>query len=162
MQMKARRETILGEEALGTTERMCTGCFSVYFDKHWHAPAFFGGAASVKRARLKGGLCDACRMKTAKEPASYAGEVTVAGRFAADDLAEIVRLIRNVGKRAMRRDPEDRILSLERTKDGVRIRTSENQLAVSIGKQVHRARKGTDLTITWSHHDKPVRVRITR
>jgi len=162
-QMKARRETILGPESLGSTERICTGCSAVYFDKHWHSPSFFGGKAAVRKAALAKGLCDACALRRkGSRDTSYVGEVVVTGGYTVMELGELVRAARNAGKRAQRRDPEDRILSIETVPGGVRIRTSENQLAVSIGKQLHRARKGAKLTITWSHDDKPVRVRLEK
>jgi hypothetical protein len=70
-------------------------------------------------------------------------------------------LARNVANRAGRRDPEDRIIKIVDAGESVVIYTTENQLAVSIGKQIHSARKGGTLVITWSHQDKPVRVRWT-
>ena len=71
---------------------------------------------------------------------------------------EMVAIVRKAGKRAIRRDPMDRIVSVTVYGGRIRVLTSENQLAVSLGKQLHRARKRSVLTITWSAHDKPVRV----
>ena len=74
---------------------------------------------------------------------------------------EVVGLVRNAGKRAMKRDPEDRVISVVVSGAKIRVLTSENQLAVAIGKQLHQARKGGKLTIIWSAQDKPVRVHWT-
>jgi hypothetical protein len=73
----------------------------------------------------------------------------------------VLALARNVGRRAQARDPEDRIIKINDAPGGAVVTTTENQLAVSIGKQIDRARKGGKLDITWSQGDKPVRVRWT-
>ncbi len=160
-QHKARRASILGERVLGKRERVCPDCFSVYYDKHWHAPSFFGGKRAVRSASLLSERCTECTIRAkARGSVTFAGEVTLKGEFSPEEQAELLRLVRNVGKRATKRDPQDRIIHIDSSGTSVKIFTTENQLAVSIGKQIHRARKGTTLTITWSHDDKPVRVLV--
>lgn len=160
-QLHARRTSILGERILGKKERVCPDCLSVYYDKHWHAPSFFGGKRAVRSAALVSERCIECKVRAnARGSRVFAGEVTLKGDFTDEERAELLRLVRNVGKRAVRRDPQDRIVRIDSTRASVKIFTSENQLAVAIGKQLHRARKGTTLTIIWSHDDKPVRVTV--
>jgi hypothetical protein len=86
----------------------------------------------------------------------WAGEVVLEGLNAAEK-ADVRGLIRHTGARGPR-DPNDRVIKIEDTKNGLRILTAENRLALSIGKRVHRSRKGGTLTITWSPGDMPVRV----
>lgn len=129
---------------------VCDRCGAVMYDKHWHAPALVTG---WKKMNATTGRCDACLR--GKE---FVGEVVFEGLKDAQEREEVLGLVRNIGKRAQRRDPEDRVISIETVGSRVRVTTSENQLAVSIGKQVHEARKGGELQVTWSAGDKPVRV----
>ncbi len=136
----------------------CEDCAALWFDKHWHAPSVLEG---IDLANASKGLCEECR-RARRSPkgaaAPYAGEVTLDGEFSPKEKEEILGLVRNVGKRAMSRNPEDRIVRIAEMGGTIKVYTTENQLAVSIGKQVHGARKGSELTIVWSHDDMPVRV----
>jgi hypothetical protein len=135
----------------GGEPAVCPGCRAVLYDKHWHDRALVASwldlrsAASVK--------CDACR-----SGGNHAGEVVLEGLGDSVERDEVIALVRHVGNRATRRDPEDRIVGITVKGSRVRVLTSENQLALSVGKQVHAARKGGELEVTWSDEDKPVRV----
>ncbi|MDD5252240.1 MAG: hypothetical protein PHT12_06485 [Patescibacteria group bacterium] len=129
----------------------CGDCGAVYYDKHWHSAELV--PAKVRTGGLAKKKCDVCRAG-----AAYAGEVLIEGVADQGERAEIAALVRNIGKRATLRDPEERIVRLHDDGSSLRIFTSENQLAVSIGKQVDQARKGGRLDIVWSADDKPVRV----
>ena len=74
---------------------------------------------------------------------------------------EVVNLVKNIGKRAQLRNPEDQIIKIEDKNDAIRITTTDNQLAVSIGKQVDAAFKGGKLKVVWSREDAPARIRWT-
>lgn len=158
-QMKARRDRIVTPKIAATGAAACPDCGAVYFDKHWHS-------CSEPECRLKAGklprkVCPECRLmkKSGRGPGNYAGEVLIDGVADRNELREIKNLVMNVAKRAAKRDPEDRIVNVVEGPGSLDIFTSENQLAVSIGRQVHQARKGGELSITWSKSDKPVRVR---
>ncbi len=140
----------------------CGSCGAIYFDKHWHSPAVLAGDMDI--TWLKAGMCEECRAQKKKTSSgvAYAGEVVLDGEFSPTEKVEILGLIRNVGKRAIARDPMDRIVRIAESGGAVRAYTSENQLAVAIGKQVHRSHKGGKLTITWSEGDKLVRVHWTK
>lgn len=86
----------------------------------------------------------------------WAGEVVLEGLTAAEK-EEVLNMVRHTGGKGPR-DPNDRVVRIEDSAKGLRILTAENRLAMSIGKRVHRARKGGTLTITWSPGDLPVRV----
>jgi hypothetical protein len=130
---------------------ICDQCQAVLYDKHWHAKSLVASWLDLKGAAS--GRCDACRGGK-----QFAGEVVLEGLKNSLERDEIIALVRNVGKRALKRDPEERIISLEIAGSRVRATTTENQLAVAIGKQIHEARKGGELHIIWSDGDKPVRV----
>ncbi len=143
--------------------RVCRSCHAVYFDEHWHAWQRAKVLAErLKRMGARETICAECRWaRDAKrgQGVNYEGEVLLSGWRTTDEKVDILQLVRNIGKRATLRDPEDQIIRIEDNGDRVRILTTENQLAVGIGKQVDRARKGGKLDIVFSHGDAPVRVR---
>ncbi|KPJ85494.1 hypothetical protein AMJ57_02835 [Parcubacteria bacterium SG8_24] len=161
--LKARRDEIVRDKVLGRKGNLvCGGCGALYYDKHWHSRGVFGTRPSM--SGLTKGKCDQCRSRLVSAPdriVNFGGQVIVEGLRTAEDRSEISALVRNVGKRAVRRDPNDRIIRIVRRGERLTVFTTENQLAVSIGKQIDRARKGGKLVITWSSTDKPVRVRWT-
>lgn len=156
----------------GESLRRCTRCGAVYFDKHWHTiPRFWEVYKKMlPRKKIVDGLCIECKwVKSghADRRTDWAGKVDYEGEVILENLIsrdknEILNLIRNIGKRAIKRDPQDQIIRIKDEGRRVIITTTENQLAVSIGKQVDRAFKGGNLEIKWSHEDAPARVRWTR
>lgn len=107
-------------------------------------------------------LCAECKWITGgKGKTGWEGEL-ILENLISDDKKEILNLVRNVGKRAFLRDPEDQIIKIDDRGEKVIITTTENQLAVSIGKQVASAFKGGHMEIIWSAEDAPARVRWAR
>jgi len=146
--------------------RLCERCGAVYFNEHWHTiPNFLKiYQKMLPKKFLREELCFECRwIKEGKAEAKthWEGEVILENLILADK-SEILNLVRSIGNRATKRDPEDQIIKIEDMGRKVRIATTENQLAVSIGRQVARAFKGGNLKINWSHQDAPARVRWTR
>lgn len=140
------------------TEARCPDCGAIYFKKHWHTAALLNPevvkmASEVRRCME----CEARAESGSVHP--YAGEVVLSGLDDADERSMVLATVYNIGDRAFLRNPEERIVSIATSGNDIVIRTTENQLAMSIGKQVHSSRKGGELQITWSHDDKPVRVR---
>ena len=138
---------------------VCSDCQAVYFDKHWHtnpkmAKVLLASPGVVRVA------CTECSWKrgSAGKTVNYEGEVLLQNIPDEEIKLQVLRLVRNVGKRALTRDPEDQIIRIEDKVGRIRITTTENQLAVSIGKQIARAFKGGELQIKWSHEDGPARV----
>lgn len=147
----------------GKETPVCGRCQAIYFDKHWHTmPEVYEWLKKQKgKGSLVTGLCGECELvkragSLAKE--GWEGEVILDGLILGEEKNNILNTVRNVGKRATSRDPEDQIIKIDDQGSRVVIRTTENQLAVSIGKQVARAFKGGELTIKYSHEDAPVRV----
>lgn len=162
-QTQARRADIVRKDvAAGPSGIRCVHCGAIFHDKHWHSRTLLEMPnTSMMASALKDGWCDECRWERlhASRAIPHSGEVILVGPFVPQERREILHLIRNVGHRAMERDPEDRVVHIADEGDGIRVFTSENQLAVSIGKQVDHARKGGKLEIVWSKTDKPVLVK---
>jgi NMD protein affecting ribosome stability and mRNA decay len=125
---------------------VCDGCGAVYTRKSWRRDR------RVNHAMLTGAgwvRCPAC-IRAGTETAN--GRVVVRGEIAADTLAAIRRRIRNVAARAAHTQPEHRIVSLDRTRDGLEILTSSQQLAHRV---VHELKKafGGRAVYRWSDAD---------
>lgn len=137
---------------------LCTRCHAVYFDEHWHAGKGLY-EASKGRKSVREVLCPECLNITINKGGDgYEGEVVLKGLDDLEQRGEVIREVRNIGRRAARRDPEDQIIKIEDRGSTIRVTTTENQLAVSIGKQVDRAHKGGKLEIKWSKEDMVARV----
>lgn len=136
---------------------ICPKCHAVYFGKRWH-PAKELAKAYAASEKIVYELCPEDKeMRKGHGAMGYEGEV-ILKNIPNGLVAELEQEIRNIGKRAESRDPEDKIIKIERTAGGIRVLTSENQLAASIGRQVARAHKGGQLEIKWSKGDAPARV----
>jgi len=132
---------------------MCPECDSVYYEKSWHHRLEDYKQLSEDK-RIKFLLCPACQMIKNK---TYEGKVSIASPAQENIEKELLNLIKNVGQRAFKRDPLDRIIKIKKTKGKIEVLTTENQLAVSIAKQIKRAFKGK-LDIKWSHQEDVVRI----
>lgn len=125
-----RSEFVKAKKGIG----VCKVCFNVYTKKQWRS-------ADKKFDELKKGreegvymtICPACKMI---KNGLYEGEIKV--QNIPDKLfAELVHLAANFGERAKKRDPQDRIIGIEKRGKGLRITTTENQLAVKLAKKIH-------------------------
>jgi len=135
----------------GTEETiLCSKCKAIYYGKCWHKNArlFEKNIKCTKKI-----LCPACKW-TKTNLAEGIIVLTLK-----DNLKEkeILNLVRNVETKAKLRDPEDRIMKINKEENKITILTTENQLALSIAKQIKRAFKG-DLKIKWSHNEDVVRL----
>jgi len=83
-------------------------------------------------------------------------KLLIDGAFSAAEQKEILAVVEAAGHRATKRDPKATIDLIEVKSSGITVYVSNNHLALALGKQLHSARKGGELTITWSHDDKPV------
>lgn len=133
---------------------MCPECKAAYYYKSWHHSLEDYQKLSEDK-RIKFSICPACQMIKDK---TYEGQVIIRG-IMLDKKDEIINLIKNVAERAFKRDPMDRIIKIENNSiSEVEVLTTENQLAVSIGKQVKRAFKGGAIEIKWSDEESVARV----
>ncbi|MFH1837882.1 MAG: hypothetical protein ABH808_00045 [Candidatus Kuenenbacteria bacterium] len=134
---------------------LCQKCKAIYYEKCWHKDLnFLKGKDKIKHT--KKGLCTACKWTKA----NLAEGVIILNLENEFKEKEILNLVKNVETRAQLRDPEDRVIKINKEKNKIIILTSENQLALSIAKQIKRAFKG-ELEIKWSHNEDVVRIEWT-
>lgn len=146
-----------------TGVRICDRCAAVLYDGHWHADPVAREALTDAKPRSASveAFCPQCRYVMEGEgraDADFEGQVTLDGLHDAKEKDSILRTVRNYARDMEKRDPEDQIIALEDRGDRVIVATSDNQLAVGIGKAVDKAFKGGELRIVWSEDDKPARV----
>lgn len=156
-----RQEPTTQQQELGLAKKeyiVCQDCSAAYFDKSWHR----GLEEDVKHFEeknkmIKFKICPACQMRRDKK---YEGEIVLkfpvsSFRFPKE---EILNLLKNSNQQAQEKDPMDRVLWTEEKDDGLHVYTSENQLAVKIGKKLKSAYKDSKLEIKHSHAEDPIRV----
>ena len=135
---------------------LCKTCSAVYYHKSWHHNLLKYDSLEKDKGIFVA-MCPACRMK---RDGAFEGEVIIEN-IPKDVREEITRLIQNIGERAYARDPMDRILSLRSLgKNGLVVHTSENQLALTIGKEVIMAHKSAKKSVTLSREESVARVKI--
>jgi NMD protein affecting ribosome stability and mRNA decay len=124
---------------------ICPGCRAVYRHKRWTLDRQdydrLANDAAVQRVR-----CPACR----KIEDRYAeGYVTLRGAYFQAHEKEIRNMLKNEETKAMAKNPLERVISMEREGDELRIETTEEKLAEHLGRALNKAHQG-DLTVTWS------------
>ncbi|EKD49957.1 MAG: hypothetical protein ACD_63C00001G0005 [uncultured bacterium] len=146
----SRRQDVQGKEPISALA--CPKCGAVFYKKRWQwNPDLL---EKFEKDKDKHEICPACKT-TKKEEAE--GVIHVAGFVSQEQKEEILKLVKNVGERATKRDPLDRIFTWDDKEWETTVYTTENQLAVSIGKQIKRAYNG-ELDIKWTHEGDVVRV----
>jgi hypothetical protein len=139
---------------------VCPECEAVYYHKSWH----HGMEGAVKdqmpeefadKHGIKFRTCPACQMKKDKV---YEGEVIIRVGKSGGVKSDILNAVKNSDKQAQDRDPMDRVLWIDDRGSEVRVYTSENQLAVKIGKKINSAFKGGKLNIKYSGKEDTARV----
>ncbi len=136
---------------------ICPKCHNVFFKKSWHHPgsrSLIGSEVRrTKETHFK--LCPACVMVKDR---TYEGEISISDVPARYE-AELMHLVVAFNARAQKRDPQDRVIDIERVKGGYRITTTEDQLAVRMAKKIKRVFNKVDLHISYSREPYEV-VRI--
>lgn len=139
----------------------CTRCHALYFAKHWHTwsnPA----VRLPENLAVAGTLCPACESINSARGSNanfgYGGELKLSGFTSDLRKLEIIKAIKNAAARVLKRNPESQIIKIEDTGKTVRVTTTENQLAVALGKQIEKSFKGGTLKIGFSKDDLPVHI----
>ncbi|MEX0869873.1 MAG: hypothetical protein WDZ39_00365 [Candidatus Spechtbacterales bacterium] len=134
---------------------MCPVCHCVYFYKSWRSSLEeYKQLGEEKNIKFK--MCPADQMK---KQGFFEGEL-ILENVPEHEKEEIENLIEHIAERAQKRDPMDRILKKHDARSRIEIHTSENQLAVNMGKQVHKAHKGSKIDIKFSEEESVARIRV--
>lgn len=134
---------------------ICPECQSVYYEKSWHHSLNNYEQLSEDK-NIDFELCPACEMGKNKQ---FEGFV-VFKNVPPDIKEDLLRTIHNIEGRAFSRDPMDRVLKIEEDGKDIEVYTSENQLAISIAKQVASAFKGAfkESEIKFSHMEDTIKI----
>ena len=132
----------------------CPRCGNVHFKKRWYASSSdLRGRLKIKKLSItETKFCQACRM--IKEH-TFEGEIFIDG-FPSYKKKELLRLINNFGERAVKIDPQDRIIKIEETKTGYRVTTTENQLAGKLARKIKEVFKM--VKVHYSRSPEPAEV----
>lgn len=109
---------------------MCERCGAVYAAKTWRA------GDRTLRTPLPGvrwTVCPACRQVAEGE---YFGRVVIRGAFAEAHDREIRARVTGVARRAAHTQPERRIVSVDRTEEGLEVLTTSQKLAHRIARSL--------------------------
>lgn len=130
---------------------ICSVCKAVYYKKSWHHefPQNLGREDKLIRFLE----CPACLMARNK---MFEGQV-ILDKVPRDRLKEVLARIEHVGRLAYAKDVLARIIKVKRIGGRIEILTSENQLALLLGKQVQEILRGK-LDIRFSEDESVVRV----
>jgi hypothetical protein len=134
---------------------VCPTCNSIFFNKAWHHPSAVNMSFDNKK-NIKTATCPACQMK---KDHVFEGELVIKMPGINPEMKkDIMNAIENSDKMATEKDPMDRILWTEANGDELHVFTSENQLAVKIGKKLESAFKGGKMEIHHSHEEDIIRI----
>ncbi|KPK73543.1 hypothetical protein AMJ87_01450 [candidate division WOR_3 bacterium SM23_60] len=128
---------------------LCPRCGLVYKKRRWQRIPNFDPKLAVERHK-----CPACR----KEEDHYVmGIVYIRGDFFRQRREEIVNMLRNEEKKEIGPNPLDRIMGIVEDKDGIRIETTSENLAVHLGRMLYNS-YGGDVQYKFSDEQKLARV----
>ncbi|MEE8638275.1 MAG: hypothetical protein V3T21_04420 [Candidatus Margulisiibacteriota bacterium] len=74
--------------------------------------------------------------------AELGGVVKISGSFILDHEEDVLNLVKHEGKLAEQRNSHARLKKIEKTEGGILVETTDHNLALRIGKALHRAYKG--------------------
>lgn len=115
----------------------CPRCKNIHTKKRWYGSeeAVARTTKTTKVTITEKKTCPACTMIKNN---TFEGELFIEG-FPAVLTSELEHLIKNFGDRATKTDPQDRVITVEKTRKGYRVTTTENQLANKLAKKIRDA-----------------------
>lgn len=124
---------------------ICEKCDAVYYKKFWHR-----NLRNYKDLKenlpVKFSLCPACEMIKNRQ---FEGEIIIKN-IPIKIKSDLINLAKTFAARAYQRDPMDRLIAIKENEEGLRITTTENQLAVKLAKKIKETFKKAELKITYS------------
>jgi NMD protein affecting ribosome stability and mRNA decay len=129
---------------------VCTDCGAVFQAGRWQWLAKPEDAHQT--------TCPACHRVRDHFPAGY---VTLAGDFFNEHEQEILQLIKNHETKEKAGHPLQRIMAIEKTKEGTLVTTTDIHLARGIGEALHHAYQG-ELELHYNKDENLLRVGWSR
>ena len=102
--------------------------------------------------------CPACQKIASGYPE---GIVTLSGSYLWKHEAEIERILSNAAKKALAKNPFERVMRRHREQDKLVIETTDRKLAEHLGRILHKAHQG-ELQISWDGSPGACRVHWER
>jgi len=137
---------------------VCPICGAVYQKKHWSIDEKLL-LEIKKKGKVNSNKCPACRKI---EDGFAMGVMDLTGDFVTEHVSDIVNTIRSEERRAMEKNPLERIIKLEREKGGsLHVETTTDSLALRIARLLNRAYKG-DTKFDFHYGDKSVDIKWHR
>lgn len=140
---------------------ICEQCNAVYFYKSWHHR--LDEYPHLKESKsLKFTLCPACRMIKEKK---FEGEIIIEN-ISQKIKNDLKNLIQNFGEEAFKKDPQDRVISINEISTNtngsstMQILTTENQLAQRLAKKISEVFKGK-YSISHSEKESTIRAKVS-
>lgn len=130
----------------------CPYCRAIFHTKSWHND--LRQYEKIKDCLELARMCPACYKTEMDLPE---GIITFTGldNFPLKRKKELINLVRNIWKRAEKRDPMDRVFKILDKGNEIQVYTTENQLALAIGNEVKRA-LGGDLNIGFGQRENKI------
>jgi len=132
---------------------ICPVCGLVFHNKRWLKDDHLLNSIKTITEKHK---CPSCR-KIEDHFSMGVVFITSESDFTERHKTEIINLIRNEEKREIVRNPLSRIMSLKEMSDEIMIETTSENLAIAIGKALHRANNGK-VEFNFSLDSKQARV----
>ncbi|MBU1767991.1 MAG: hypothetical protein KJ648_07805 [Candidatus Omnitrophica bacterium] len=117
---------------------VCPTCKLVYAKQHWHKN---DGEATLllndkKTHKTK---CPACRKIEDNYPM---GVVNISGDFVSEHFEELVNLVKAEERRALEKNPLERLMKVDKVDGGIHVETTSEALALRIGRMLSKSYKG--------------------
>ena len=131
----------------------CRECRSVFAGGRWRLES--DATRELNEAKqITEVLCPACQKIRGRVPG---GVLSITGGFAADHQEEIVNLVNHENSLAMKINPLERIMDIERSEDGMVVYTTNEKLAQKTGRALKKAYDG-HIDYKWPEDRKLIRV----
>ena len=154
--LQTRQDPFMAEETLKDPS-LCTSCKTVYRHGHWALdPATYRRLADDPEVNRIN--CPACQKIASGYPE---GIVTLSGSYLWKHEAEIERILSNAAKKALAKNPFERVMRRHREQDKLVIETTDRKLAEHLGRVLHKAHQG-ELQISWDGSPGACRVHWER
>lgn len=129
---------------------VCPKCSAVFHKGRWSWVAPPVGAEET--------VCPACHRLQDKRPK---GVLMLKGTFASQQSEQVMGVIKNIETKENKEHPLARIMSIERTPDGLVVSTTDAHLPRQIGEALKHAYHG-ELEIHYGEGEDPIRVNWTK